>query len=413
LSIAGAQAADMIDVHARLIHHLEQVAHLNREIEFLPSEETIGERKVARQGLVAAELAVVMAYSKIHLYAELLDSDLPEDPYLAHDLERYFPSPLPERFASHMRGHRLRREIIATVVANQMVDRAGTSFAFRVGEETGAPASALARAFAVAREVFDMRSFVSEVEALDNLVDAQVQLSMLIESRRLVERASRWLVRANPRTIDIEATVAHFASGAAMLAQSLPGVLGSVERETFESRAAELASAGVPAELVSRVAGMPALFSALDIVEVAGATGRPLETVTATYFRVGSSLELTWLRDRIIELPRANRWQALARAALRDDLYSLLRALSQEVLQGSSADGAGEDEIAAWVERNSTAVERVRAMLADIKASRVYDMTTLPVALREVRNLIQTGASAEAASIPEAAPTPEAAATSR
>jgi glutamate dehydrogenase len=236
---------------------------------------------------------------------------------------------------------------------------------------------------------------------------------MLIESRRLVERASRWLVRANPRTIDIEATVAHFASGAAMLAQSLPGVLGSVERETFESRAAELASAGVPAELVSRVAGMPALFSALDIVEVAGATGRPLETVTATYFRVGSSLELTWLRDRIIELPRANRWQALARAALRDDLYSLLRALSQEVLQGSSADGAGEDEIAAWVERNSTAVERVRAMLADIKASRVYDMTTLPVALREVRNLIQTGASAEAASIPEAAPTPEAAATSR
>src|SRR4030088_1801923 len=134
-----------------------------------------------------------MAYSKIHLYAELLDSDLPEDPYLAHDLERYFPSPLPERFASQMRGHRLRREIIATVVANQMVDRGGTRLALRVGEETGAPASALSRAFAVAREVFDMRSFVSEVEALDNLVDAQVQLSMLIESRRLVERASRWL----------------------------------------------------------------------------------------------------------------------------------------------------------------------------------------------------------------------------
>ena len=139
----------MIDVHARLIRHLEQVAGLDRAIEFLPTDEEIGERKVARQGLVAPELAVMMAYCKIHTYAELLESDLPEDAYLGHDLERYFPPPLPERYASQMREHRLRREIIATVVANQLVDRAGTTFAFRMGEETGASASLLARGYAV------------------------------------------------------------------------------------------------------------------------------------------------------------------------------------------------------------------------------------------------------------------------
>jgi len=227
LSLAVAQAEPMVDVHARLIRHLEQVAGLNRELEFLPSDEAIGDRKAAHKGLVAPELAVAMAYCKIHTYSELLESDLPEDAYLAHDLERYFPSPLPERYSEHMREHRLRREIIATVVANQLVDRAGTTFVFRLGEETGAPASLLARGYAVAREVFDMRPFWEQVEALDNRVAAATQLEMLIEARRLVERATRWLVRAHPRGIDIEATTKRFEPGADLLAGACPGVLGS------------------------------------------------------------------------------------------------------------------------------------------------------------------------------------------
>ncbi len=198
ISLALAQARPMIDVHGRLIRHLEQQAGLHRELEYLPSEETIAERKAVHEGLVAPEVAVVMAYCKIRLYARLLESDLPEDPYLSHDLERYFPPPLPERYSQQMRGHRLRREIIATVVANQLVDRCGTTFAFRLGEETGASPPMLARGYAVAREVFEMRSFWSDVERLDNVVDAHVQLMMLIDARRLVERATRWLVRANP-----------------------------------------------------------------------------------------------------------------------------------------------------------------------------------------------------------------------
>jgi glutamate dehydrogenase len=332
-----------------------------------------------------------MAYCKIHLYAELLESDLPEDPYLGHDLERYFPPPLPERYADEMQSHRLRREIIATVVANQLVDRAGTTFAFRLGEETGAPAAVLARAYAVAREVFAIRSLREEVEALDNRVDAAIQLEMLIEARRLVERATRWLVRANQGTIDITATIEHFELGAAKLADALPDVLDGEDREKFDASAAKLEAAGVSAALAARVAGMPSMFSALDIVEVAGATARSLEDVTATYFRLGSRLELNWLRDRIIELPRANRWQALARAALRDDLYSLHRELANEVLLEGDAETDTDGEIDAWAERNTTSVERAKGMLDDIKATRVYDMTTLPVALREVRNLIQGG----------------------
>ncbi|HUO71520.1 MAG TPA: NAD-glutamate dehydrogenase [Solirubrobacteraceae bacterium] len=391
LSLALAQAPPMLDVHARLIRHLEQVAGLNRELEFLPDDDMLAERRSSHIGLLAPELAVVMAYCKIHLYALLLESDLPEDPYLAHDLERYFPPPLPERYSRAMRSHRLRREIIVTLVAKQLVDRAGTTFVFRLQEETGAPPSILARGYAVAREVFDMRSFWSAVEALDNAVDAEIQVAMLIEARKLVERATRWLVHANPRAINIAQTTHYYKAGATMLAALLPDVLEGAERDRFDARADELRAAGVPSDLARRVAGMAALLATFDIVEVAAVTEQEPETVMETYFHLGARLELNWLREQILELPRENRWQALARGALRDDLGSLHRALTQEVLGVGPPGVRSSVAIDAWSRRNGAAIERCLGMLADIKASRTYDTTTLPVALREVRNLIRGG----------------------
>ena len=409
MSIALAQAVSMLDVHARLIRRLEQVAGLNRELEFLPSEETIAARRSARRGLVAPELATLMAYTKINLYVALMDSDLPEDPYLAHDLERYFPEPLgpgsagsgaspdeissqssgSERYREQMHRHRLRREIIATVVANQLVDRAGTTFAFRLAEETGACASQLARAYAVAREVFEMREFWGEVEALDNRIEAGTQLAMLIEGRRLVERATRWLVRAHHRALDIEATTRGFLPGARLLAQALPNVLGELDREAYAARHEELVQAGVPDELARRVASMQALLSVFDIVQDAARSGRPQSMVMAAYFALGSQLGLDWLRDRILELPRADRWQALARAALRDDLYRLHRALTRDALLSADGRRGSEGALAAWRERNEAAVERALSVLADVKASGIYDTTTLPVALRELGDLVR------------------------
>jgi glutamate dehydrogenase len=388
MSLALSQATSMVEVHARLIRHLEQAALLDREIEFLPSEEALAARRGERRGLSAPELATIMAYCKIHLYVKLLESDLPEDPSLVGDLERYFPPPLPERYAPQMRDHRLRRELVATIVANQLVDRAGMTFAFRLAEETGASPPALARAYAVAREVFSMRDFWTEVETLDNQIEAGTQLSMLIEGRRLVERATRWLVRSRGRAeIDVAATTARFAPGARTLALALPGVLQGDDRESFQDRLVELAAAGVPSALARRVASMPALLSAFDIVEDAELADAPQSIVMAVYFGVGSRLGLDWLRDRILELPRNDRWQALARAALRDDLYEMHRALTRDVLARGTTLGAAA-AIDAWLSSNRAAVERGLSVVADIKAARTYDNTTLPVALRELKNLV-------------------------
>ena len=388
LSLAGAQAVSMLDVHARLIRRLEQVVGLDRELESLPSEKTIAARRNDRRGLVSPELATLMAYGKIFLYTELVESDFPEDPYLVSDLERYFPAPLPQRFAEHIRHHRLRRELIATVVANQLVDRAGITFAFRLAEETGAGAPQLARAYAVARDVFEMRGFWEAVEGLDNRIEAGTQLSMLIEGRRLVERAARWVVRAGPRAgIDVTAMTERFAPAAQVLAGALPGVLRGQDADRFTERRADLEAGGVPAELAHRVASMQSLLSVFDIVVDAGLTGSEQPVVTDVYFAISARLGLDWLRDRILELPRTDRWQSLARAALRDDLYRLHRSLTREILL-SAAEFDAVEPVEDWLERNAPAVARANAVLVDVRASREYDTTTLPVVLRELRSLV-------------------------
>jgi glutamate dehydrogenase len=388
ISVDQAEAAAMIDVHARLIRRLEQVAGLNRELEFLPSEDEISERKAARRGLVAPELAIVMAYCKIYLYDGLLESDLPDDEDLFKDLERYFPQPLPRRYAERMREHRLRREIVATAVANQLVDRVGTTFTFRLAEETGAAPAVLARGYAVAREVFEMQSFWRAVEELDNEVDAGVQIEMLVEGRRLVERSTRRLVAGEDGSLPIAATARRFESGAELLADSLPEILDDAGRELFDSEVARLLDAGVPKQLAARVIGMRWLPAAFDIVEVASDTGVDQRLVMETHFGLNARLELGWLRDRITELPRANRWEALSRWALRDDLQALHRELTAQVLESGAERSSAEAAIDAWWGHNEGAIERWLATLAEVRASRSYDTTTLPVALRELRALV-------------------------
>ena len=387
MSLAEAHAGGMIDVHTRFLRHLEQSHKLDRELEALPSDEELAERKRDHLGLTRPELATLLAYSKIHLYSALLESDVPEDPHLSAELEHYFPDPLPDRFGEQMRDHRLRREIAATQIVNNMLHGGGTTFAFRLHEELGASAADIARVYAVARDIFQMRPQWAEIEALDNRVGAEVQISMLLEGRRLIERGSRWLLRNLERPIDIAPEVHHFQPGAAALYESFHRLLDGPDAEPIEWRAAELRDAGVPDRLAMRVASLGTMFASLDIVKVADETGLDVESVAAVHFQLGSRLQLHWLRDRIVELPRDDRWRALARAALRDDLYGLHRALTAEVLR---SDGRPEDAgalVSEWIERNP-ASERCLETLADIRVGRTYDMTTLPVAVREVRNLL-------------------------
>jgi glutamate dehydrogenase len=394
-AIAGsaAQAGAMVEVHGRYVRSLEQAGALNRELEFLPSDEVFAERDAAGGGLTPPEFAILLSYTKIALSEELLASDLPEDPYFAAELDAYFPTLLRERYGSQIRSHPLAREITVSRVVNELVNRSGTTFVFRLRDETGAGADDIARAYTAAREAFALRSLWAEIEALDGLVAAETQVAMLLKARVLLERAARWLLRNQRRPLEVEPTVARFAPGASALVHALPTLLEGSELQAVQEHAAELATAGVPAPLAERVAQLEALVPTLDIVEIAATAGVDVAPAAEVYFSLGSRLELHWLRDRIVELPRETRWEAMARAALRDDVYAEQAALTAEVL------GTG---LETWLSQNAAPVERCLQLLSDIRTAASPDLARLSVGVREIRNLIHSSESPERVEEPAA-----------
>jgi glutamate dehydrogenase len=391
ISITEAHAPELLDEHARLIRGLERAGRLDRALEFLPDDEQLAERRAAGRGLTRPELAVLLAYAKIVLEEELVASDVPEDAYLADDLERYLPAKLREPFREQVRGHPLRREIIATYITNSMVNRAGATFAHRLQEATGAAGPDVARAYTVAREVFDIRRLWKDLATLDDVVTATVQTELMGEARKLIERSTLWFLRNRRQPLDIAATVSHFAPGVASLAQELRKLLAPADAEALDRMAGRFAAEGVPADLANRVASLDALFSGLNVIEVASECGETVEAVAAVYFAIGARLDLHWLRDQIARLPASSHWQVLAQGALRDDLYSEQRELTGQVLRPGAADRGAEALIDAWQADNRASVARCMAMLEDLKEADTLDIAMLSVALREIRTLAQTG----------------------
>jgi glutamate dehydrogenase len=391
LSLERRQASDLLGLHARLVDDLEQRGLLDRELEQLPSNERIRELETANEGLTAPELSVLLAYAKVTLYQDLLASDVPEDQYLRDQLAESLPLSLRERFRPHMRDHRLRREIVATDLANSIVDRQGTTFVSRLAEETGADAAHVARAYAVAVAVFEMRGFWDEVEGLDDLVDDDTQFKLLLEGRRLVTRASRWLVGNRPPPLDIAAAVADYAPGAASLREALPELLRGLDGNGWAGRVRQFAGPGVPSLLASWVAAMDALFFTFDIVDSVCGTDRPVRIAGTIHFGLERRLELGWLRDRVLGLPRANIWQTLARSALRDDLYKTHRAITTAILKAPFTDVDVDAAIDQWVRARGPSVERYLSTLRDVRIAPGNEFATLLVAVGGLAELIPSG----------------------
>ena len=386
LSVNGRMAVPLLDGQQRFIQFLEKSGRLNRALEFLPSDEEIAERRVRRTGLTSPERAVLLAYSKLWLYDELLGSALPDDPWVASALSRYFPTALRETYVSYMPRHPLRREIIATYIVNSMVNRVGSTFVHRLTESTGARPHEVVRGYLLAREVFGFVPLWKSIEALDNKVADSVQARILIDAGRLIARATTWFLRSRRLNDDMGGTIVHFGSGVEALYARLDNLLDEAGKKEIAAQAARYTTQGVPAEIARRVVSYDTLYAALDIVEVADAAARPVETVAAAFFELSLRLGFAWLREKIGALPGESYWQTLARGAMRDDLSGLQRTLAANVLAGG--DGAdGTRLVAAWQERNGSAMERATRLLGEMRASPAPDLSMLSVALRELRNL--------------------------
>jgi glutamate dehydrogenase len=388
LANANAQAAAMVDVHVRYIRALAAAGRLDRDVEHMPTDAQLTERIAAGRGLTAPEFAVLLAYTKTTANSDLLASDAPEDPFLASALVDYFPTPLRERFADAIEQHPLRREIIATGIANAFVNRAGTSLLFRMAQETGAGTASVVRAYMAAREIFAVERLDIGIGACAPGVSESTAVGLRLEVRKLVERAARWLLRHRRPPLDIAETVQYFRPGVEALARELPDLVQGDDRASLEHGAAAYRAAGVPSDVSTAVACLNDLYSGLDIVEIAAAQRARVEDVAAVYFVLGARLRFDWLRDRIIGLPRAARWEALAREALRDDLYREHAAVVADAFRTDTGGGDLRTRVDAWLERNQTAAQRFMSVIADIESSGAADVTTLSVALRELRDLV-------------------------
>ncbi|HEY2092016.1 MAG TPA: NAD-glutamate dehydrogenase [Thermoanaerobaculia bacterium] len=388
ISITSSLGEAILDEQARFMRSLEKAGKLDRTLEGLPDDETIGDRHAAHQGLTRPEIAVILAYAKLVLYEDLLKSDLPDDPRLAHDLVDYFPRKIQETYPAAIERHRLRREIIATYVTNDLLNRVRPTLVSQLCEEMGKPPGDVARAFAIIRESFDLRSIWSAIDALDNKLPAQVQTEMLIAVSSLLERAIVWLLRSDYEKLDIAAYISEFKPRIAALSERLNDVLPTPLLQRLQAREGELAADGIPDELAHRVASLDVMSAALDIVRISR-TGRPVDETAKVYFGLGARFGLDRLRAAGASLTADTPWQKQAIASVIDDLFTFQSVLASRVIAeaNGSRDGAAVD---AWLAQRNRVVDRIDQMLSDLKTAPAVDLAMLTVASRQLRTLVES-----------------------
>ncbi|GAA4896152.1 NAD-glutamate dehydrogenase [Ferrimonas pelagia] len=372
----------------RFIHYLEKEGKLDRALEFLPADDELGERMAAGHGLTRPELAVLVAYAKMVLKEQLVDPVITDNAELSKRLLRYFPQRLQAKFASNMSEHPLRGEIIATSLANSIINDMGLNFIQRMQDETGASVCEVAISYTIAAQVFDFDRIKAEIIELDGTARSADQYRMLCLLQRTVRRATRWFLRHRSGNQDIAQNVAMFRPVVAELEQSFDQLLHQDEAQELALKADEEIKLGVPKPLALTIVRLSTLFSALDITEIAEAEHKPVRLVAETYFRLGAEIELHWFLAQINEQAVANHWQALARSAFREELDWLQRRLTRVVLGNCQTVCQADVIIEQWVNENQATLNRWMQMVAEFRTSKSHEFAKFSVALRELNLLI-------------------------
>ncbi|RRS01926.1 NAD-glutamate dehydrogenase [Glycomyces terrestris] len=378
----------LLPVHIRLMKHLEKTVGLDREIEGLPSDKQLKERSAAGGGLTEPELSVLLSYVKIWAKRAVLDSDLPTEDWTAPVLREYFPAPLREPYADLMAEHPLHREIVTTAVVGEAVNRGGTTFLFRIADETGADVVDVIRAYVIIRDAFGLPALWRRIEALDNQVPQESQVAAMLVIRRLLDRGVRWLVQHRRGQLDVTAETERLRPGLAVLQPMLPVLLTDSEAVGFEEFVDQLEDQGMPAE-IARDASAPIFgFGLVDVVECARLLETDLETTAKVYYGIAARVHLDEILNQISALPRTNRWQTLARSALRYDLYGAMHGLTSSVLQAKPGTDPAE-AVDSWAERNAAEIARIHEATEEAERSD-EKLAVLSVSLRQIRGLVET-----------------------
>jgi len=388
IGTSRANAPSLLPVHADQIRYLVTERGLNRELEALPSDKEIARRLEAGIGLTSPELATLMAHVKLTLKDELLSTDLPDQEVFASRLPRYFPTPLRDRFGPAIRSHQLRREIVSTMLVNDLVDTAGISYDYRIAEDVGVSPIDAVRTYVATDAIFGVGRLWHSIRAAG--LPIAVSDQMTLDTRRLIDRAGRWLLNYRPQPLAVGAEINRFAKKMAALAPRMSEWLRGDDKAIAEKEAGEFVAQGASDELAYMVATGLYRFSLLDVIDVADIEDRDPVEVADTYFALMDRLGTDGLLTAVSELPRNDRWHSLARLAIRDDIYSSLRSLCFDVLAVGEPDESGEEKIAEWEHLSASRVERARRTLTEIHESGQKDLAALSVAARQIRRMTRT-----------------------
>ena len=392
MGTSRANAASLLPVHARMIKDFVAERGLNRELEALPSEKEIRRRTEAGLGLTSPELATLMAHVKLAFKDDVLASDLPDQEVFASRLPRYFPSRLRDHYVSDIRSHQLRREIVTTMLVNDLVDTSGITYAYRVIEDVGVGPVDAVRAYVATNAIFRIGEVWRQVRAEN--VSVAVSDRMTLDLRRLVDRAGRWLLNYRPQPLAVGAEINRFAKNVAMLMPRMSEWLRGDDEAIVKKEAGEFASHGVSKDLAYMVATGLYQYSLLDVIDIADIVDRDPAEVADTYFALMDHLGTDRLLTAVSQLARDDRWHSLARLAIRDDIYGSLRALCFDVLAVGEPDESGDEKIAEWEMTNSSRVARAQRTLTAIYEDEEHDLATLSVAARQIRSMTRTSGTA-------------------
>jgi glutamate dehydrogenase len=388
IGTSRANAPSLLPVHADQIKYFVAERGLNRELEALPSDKEIARRLEVGLGLTSPELATLMAHVKLALKDELLGTDLPDQEVFAGKLPQYFPSQLRARCGPAIRSHQLRREIVTTILVNDLVDTAGISYDYRMTQDTGVSPVDAVRTYAATDAIFGVEQLWHSIRSAG--LPIAVSDQMTLDTRRLIDRAGRWLLNYRPQPLAVGAEINRFATKVAALTPRMSEWLRGDDKAIVEKEAAEFVRQGASEDLAYMVATGLYRYSLLDIIDVADIDDHDPAEVADTYFALMDRLGTDGLLTAVSELPRSDRWHSLARLAIRDDIYSSLRSLCFEVLAVGEPDETGEEKIAEWEHTSVSRVERARRTLIEIYESGQRDLATLSVAARQIRSMTRT-----------------------
>lgn len=390
ISLTASQGLRNLDLHRRYINELERTGKIDRAVEFIPDEKLILERKLMGKGITTPTMAVLLCYSKTLLKEQILSSNVPEDNYLKTFLISYFPRPLQEQFSKQMENHPLKREIIATKLSNIIVNEMGFAFVFRMQEETGAPVSAIVRAYMIARKVLGVESIFKQIEDLESIINAEKQTQLVMLYVRVLRRVTRWFLRNQRMRLNISKAIKLYEPGVVEMKKALPDILGEKHRQLFDEHLEQFLELGISPSLCHELVITRSLFSAMDIIEVAHKFNLKVAESAQLYFAIGEFLDLGWIRMQIISHPTDNNWEALSREALRDDLDWQQKKLSEGIVALSNGKRDYLSAVKTWSENHVGLITRWQQILTDLRGATSLNYTMYFVAIRELLDLTQT-----------------------